>query len=262
MEERKIRAMEIKRKPFQGVLNIIRFNWHFYVLSALSLAVLIYAATQLDQPLKLFIYLVCIGIAVTTSISLLVSLYVYDLSGLYKLGWLDELPLDKKLQIVNINAGFDETSVLLAQKFKNANLCVFDFYDAEKHTEVSIKRARKAYPAYPGTQAIKTAHLPMADASTDTVFVLFSAHEIRDETERIIFFKELNRILKANGKVIITEHLRDTANFFAYNIGFMHFHSKNIWLKTFTTSAFHITKEIKITPFISTFILEKNGITS
>jgi hypothetical protein len=26
------------RKPFQGVVNIVRFNWHFFALSFLSLA--------------------------------------------------------------------------------------------------------------------------------------------------------------------------------------------------------------------------------
>ena len=254
--------MEISRKPFQGVLNIIRFNWHFYVLSAFTLAILPYAAAQFDQPLKLFTYIICVGITAAISISLLVSVYVYDLSGLYKLKWLNQISLDKDSYIANINAGFDETSALLAMKFENANLSVFDFYDPEKHTEVSIKRARKAYPAYTGTQHIKTTHLPLSDNSTDTVFALFAAHEIRDEDERILFFKELNRILKPNGQIIVTEHLRDTVNFLAYNIGFLHFHSKNTWQQTFTASAFTVKQEIKITPFISTFILGKNGITS
>lgn len=31
MEKRKNRAMEQLRNPFQGVKNIVRFNWHFYV---------------------------------------------------------------------------------------------------------------------------------------------------------------------------------------------------------------------------------------
>ena len=64
------------------------------------------------------------------------------------------------------------------------------------------------------------------------------------------------------GQVIVTEHLRDTANFIAYNIGFLHFHSKETWLQTFRNAGFKVFQEIKITPFISTFILTKNGIAS
>jgi hypothetical protein len=48
----------------------------------------------------------------------------------------------------------------------------------------------------------------------------------------------------------------------AYNFGFFHFHSKNTWLKTFHRSGLTITNEIKITPFITTFILDKNGTAS
>ena len=61
--------------------------------------------------------------------SLLVSWYVYDLSNLYKLSWL--FPNNDNIKIVNIHAGFDETSVLLSAKFPNAELIVFDFYDQE-----------------------------------------------------------------------------------------------------------------------------------
>lgn len=52
-------------------------------------------------------------ILITTSVSLLVSYYVYDLSDLYKLNWLHELVanLKRDLKIVNIHAGFDETSL-------------------------------------------------------------------------------------------------------------------------------------------------------
>ena len=50
-----------------------------------------------------------------TLLSLLVSFYVYDLSGLYQMKWSGECPACAC--IVNIHAGFDETSVLLKEKF-------------------------------------------------------------------------------------------------------------------------------------------------
>jgi ubiquinone/menaquinone biosynthesis C-methylase UbiE len=201
-------------------------------------------------------------IAVTVLISLSVSFYIYDLSGLYKLSWLDNMRHAEKETIINIHAGFDETSRLLQQKFSTAHLQVADFYDPAKHTEVSIKRARKAYSAFPETQAVNTEHLPMPTGSADKVFTIFSAHEIRNAQERIDFFKEIGRILKPSGQIIVTEHLRNTANFLAYNFGFFHFYSKASWLRTFRLAGLTISKQIKITPFITTFILEKNGTAS
>ena len=150
---------------------------------------------------------------------------------------------------------------MLRAKFDTAQLTVFDFYDPQKHTEVSIKRARNAYPPFPNTQQVTTSNLTLATHSADKIFVLFAAHEIRDKAERIVFFKELHRVLKPNGQVFVAEHLRDTANLLAYNIGFFHFLSKASWYNTFDATDFKIVTEFKKTPFITVFILEKHGFT-
>lgn len=261
MEERKDRRMETVRKPFQGVSNIVRFNWHFYVIAGLVLVGLLLFSTQVDDSLKFYLRMGLMLLFLLTISSLLVSYYIYDSSGLYKLSWLNN-KIKNSDTIVNIHAGFDETSELLQNKFGNTILTVFDFYNPEQHTEISIKRARKAYPPFPTTQSVNTSKLPLDDNTIGAIFVLLSAHEIREEAERIVFFKELYRVLAVDGQVIITEHLRDAANFLAYTIGFFHFHSRKTWLKTFTKSGFTIQQEMKITPFITTFILEKHGTAS
>jgi hypothetical protein len=51
--------------------------------------------------------------------------------------------------------------------------------------------------------------------------------------------------------------LRDLPNFMAYNIGYFHFLSKASWLDTFEKTQLTLKTELKITPFISTFLLEK-----
>lgn len=249
--------MEIKRKPFQGVSNIIRFNWHFYVFAIGAIGVLLLLASMLEATLQHTAHILCLFVFNSMAVSLLASFYVYDLSDLYELKWMGKENSDQV--IINIHSGFDETSRLLIHAFPQAFLSVFDFYDPVKHTEVSIKRARKAYPAFPGTQDITTDYIPLTDASVDKIVVALSAHEIRNEEERIRFFKELFRVVKPLGKIYVTEHLRDLPNFLVYNIGFFHFHSKNTWQQTYQQSGLHIQQEIKTTPFISTFILTKHG---
>jgi SAM-dependent methyltransferase len=254
--------MDKLRKPFQGVWNIIRFNWHFYVMSIVAIFILLLGCYNLTGIFREVAFGLVIFITASTLISLLISCLIYDFSNLYKFTWLDKNQNYENGKIVNINAGFDETSNFLKCKFANSDFSVFDFYDPAKHTEVSIKRARKAYPPFPNTEKITTSHLPLQDNSTDKVFAILSAHEIRNADERISFFKEFYRVLKPTGKIIVTEHLRDTANFLAFNFGFFHFYSKKTWLNTFQSSGFKVAEEMKITPFISTFILVKNGTTS
>lgn len=223
--------MEKIRKPFQGVLNIVRFNWHFYSLALALAFMFFFVANHFSEHFQILFWTIGVLIAVLSIISLLVSMYVYDFSGFYEFKWLES---ENVLQtIVNINAGFDETSVLLKNKFPNSEFKVLDFYDQKKHTEISIERARKAYPPFPGTKQIETVNLPLAYGSTDKIFVIFAAHEIRDTNERLAFFGELNRALKPTGKVYVVEHLRDTANFFAYTIGAFHFYPKSVWQKPF-----------------------------
>lgn len=248
------------RKPFQGVGNIIRFNWHFFVCVALFCVAFFILKTVLPTELNYIISIIIILALLITFVSLVVSFYIYDLSGLYRLNWLPND--DTNLEIVNINAGFDETSELLIAKYSKSNLTVLDFYDPQKHTEISIIRARKAYPAFPNTLAISTENIPLQSNSVDKIFVLFSAHEIRDEKERIIFFQELNRIIKPCGEIYVTEHLRDLPNFLAYNIGFFHFLDIQSWLKVFSKSNLKIKQEQKINSFITNFTLTKYGITA
>lgn len=248
--------MELSRQPFQGVLNIIRFNWHFYVIAVLILMLLIGCKKLFPENLQ---YLLVLGVMLafaTIIISLVVSYYVYDVSDLYELNWLKNLNHQK---VLNINAGFDETSEILENKFVDIDLTICDFYDPEKHTEISIKRARQAYPPKDGTISVKTNQLPFLENSFDQTVAILSAHEIRDEEERVHFFGELSRVTKPSGKIYITEHFRDWKNFLAYTIGFLHFHSKPTWLKTFKMANLTLTKEIRTTPFVTTFILKKDG---
>jgi SAM-dependent methyltransferase len=252
----------LTRKPFQGVTNIIRFNWHFYVIAFVFVAALFVTKRFLPANLNIAATILALLAILGTAISLTVSYYVYDCSNLYSLDWLNNLAIGSGKQLVNINAGFDETSWLLTNKYSDSQLTVFDFYDSEKHTEVSIERARKVYATFPGTKTISTNAIPLEENSTDYIFLILAAHEIRNDEERILFFRQLKNALRTDGKIILVEHLRDFNNFFAYNFGFFHFISRNTWKQTITQAGLSIETEIKITPFISTFILGKNGATA
>jgi SAM-dependent methyltransferase len=245
------------RKPFQGVGNIVRFNWHFFALSFIVLLIASALYPHASEDFQKYVAILCLLLVASTLIPLLVSYYIYDTSDLYKLNWLEGFGLSRIGKIANINAGFDETSVLLKEKFPEAELIVFDFYNPLYHTEVSIKRARKAYPPYPNTQVVLTSVLPLPDDCLDTIFIVFAAHEIRNAHERVIFFNEIKRVLKPTGRIVLTEHLRDLPNFLAYNIGFFHFLSRNSWLDTFQKTDLRLKTELKITTFVSTFLLEK-----
>lgn len=246
--------MEVKRRKFQGVLNILSFNRHFYLFGFIALLLVIISQILIPWPVVLF-WIIILAFLYGLLIPLIVSAYVYDFSGYYNFDWLKKIGISNSSPdlILNINAGFDETSFILKDYFPQATLKVFDFYNPEKHTEKAITRARKVSLLFPDTKQIRTDLIPLSDKSVDIIFLLSAAHEIRSQQEKIVFLKECYRLCKPTGKVVMVEHLRDLPNFMAFSIGFTHFFSRGIWQKAFKAAGFSSFSETKLTPFMSIF---------
>ena len=243
-----------KRRKFQGALNILSFNRHFYFTGVGILALWTAGYIFFGWSALLF-WIVTIAFLYGLIIPLLVSAYVYDYSDYYNLNWLKNFigESDQVTKIVNIHAGFDETSFIIRDKFPHADLKVFDFYNPKTHTEPAIVRARKVSMTYPNTQRIASDRIPLEDNSVDIIFLLSAVHEIRSNDEKVRFLKECNRLCKPNGKIIMSEHLRDFPNFLAFSVGFAHFFSRRVWKKAFASAGFSSFREKKFTPFMSIF---------
>ena len=246
--------MEIRRRKFQGALNILSFNRHFYVFGLGVLLILFVSHSFVKWP-DLFFGIIVAAFLYGLIMPLLVSAYVYDFSGYYELYWMKELIRDQEKvnMIVNINAGFDETSFIIKSKFPQSDLKAFDFYNARQHTEPAIKRARKVSLVYPDTQQVASGSIPLKDRTVDIVFLLSAVHEIRSHEEKVLFLKECHRLCKPGGKVVMVEHLRDIPNFLAFSVGFTHFFSRSVWKDAFERAGFASFRETKFTPFMSIF---------
>lgn len=245
------------RGLFTGVTRIFRFNWHFYIIAAIAAFIGVALISIVPEILKIPLAVIWTVGVLTTLVSLIVSWYVYDLSGFYQFKWIQTTLESKLKNIINIHAGFDETSELLKRLFSDSEVKILDFYDPVKHTEISIQRARKKYPPSSETLAVKTSHLPLEQDSIDMIFVIFAAHEIRDDKERVMFFKELSRISTKEAPIYVVEHLRDWRNFLAYSIGCLHFYSRKTWLDTFHGAELHLESTCHINPFVTLFTLYK-----
>jgi SAM-dependent methyltransferase len=246
--------MDQKRRKFQGVLNILSFNRHFYVFG-LGVLLLLFISHSLIRWVEPLYWIVIAAFTYGLIMPLLASAYVYDFSGYYEMNWLQDVINRKKNAgvIINIHSGFDETSYLIKRKFPSSELKAFDFYDAKRHTEPAIKRARKASLGFPDTRQVTSGSIPLMDGTVDVIFLLSAVHEIRSNEEKAVFLKECHRVCKTGGIVVMVEHLRDLPNFLVFSIGFTHFFSRSVWKNVFERAGFSTFHEIKFTPFMSIF---------
>ncbi len=247
----------MNRTLYQGVINIIRFNPGIFITAALAIAIGMIGVIITTDWLQFLIAAALTGAIFSLLISLIVSHWIYDRSEIYSLPSLKNLTSSTHENWLTINAGFDEITPTLRTQFPTINLRILDFYDPAKHTEPSIARARKTYPPDPETETISSDHIPAETNSIQKIIAFFSLHEIRNHQERVSTLRELHRTLTESGELHLTEHLRDIPNLIVYNLGALHFHTRNAWQKTFDESNFVIKSETKTTPFITNFVLIK-----
>ena len=244
------------RGPFDGVLQIVRYNWSLYVAAIFGSVLVIGFVAVVHPPTMLAGLLILGAIAALfwLALSLAVSHYVYDRSDLYRWQWIRERIEPNAGHVVNIHAGLDETSLALQEMYPAAEVTILDIYDAAEMPEPSIARARRETRSTLASVTADFRKLPLATASADLVTVIFVAHELRRPASKEAFFRELRRVIKPGGRVLLVEHLRDAWNLLAFGPGAFHFFPRSEWLRVADATGFRLSEEISWTVFVHAFV--------
>jgi ubiquinone/menaquinone biosynthesis C-methylase UbiE len=243
------------RAPYQGLLQIYKYNRPFYLRTVAGMIAAIIFSVWLPLALHIFVLLATGTAAFWICSSLLVSHYVYDRSDLYRLCWLRECLSRSPMRWINIHSGIDEISLAIALMFPGSEGQITDIYDPRQMTEPSIKRARRL-AAVPSPSA-DTQTLPAQDQDFEAAFLIFAAHELRHHEARVRLLREVARVLRVGGEVVLVEHLRDWANFVAFGPGFLHFFSARTWQDAAHAAGMPIRLHRTVTPFVHVFVLQR-----
>jgi SAM-dependent methyltransferase len=247
------------RGQFDGVLQIVRYNWTLYVV-ATSVSALVVGLVLLLHPPAALAGLLMLGAVAAVfwlALSLAVSHYVYDRSDLYRWDWIRERVAPSPRHVVNVHAGLDETSRALQETYPAAEVTILDIYDPAEMPEPSIARARREARSMLASLKADFRELPLQTASADLMTLIFVAHELRRAAAKEAFFREASRLLQPGGRLLLVEHLRNAWNLAAFGPGAFHFFPRDEWLRVANTAGFQLDEEISRTVFVRAFVFRR-----
>lgn len=253
----RVLAIKPMRGPWQGVTQILRFNWRMYIATVVGAGVALATWPLLPAAVRVFVLIAVAPAWFWILASLAVSHYVYDMFPLYDLHWMERALTAAPRRWINIHAGWDETSELLQAIFPDAVGEAVDLFDPRVMTEASIRQARRARRAAVPTIAARFDALPFETGTVDTAFVMFAAHELRRRNQRVKFFAEVARVLTSDGECLVMEHARDWWNFLAFGPGFLHFFSQCEWRQVAQQAGLDVKHKFSMTRFVHVFILRR-----
>jgi signal transduction histidine kinase len=234
------------------MIRILRFHWRLYAATLAAVA----AVPFVPAPYRALAVAAASPAIFWFASSLLVSYCVYDRPPLAGYRWLAHCLSRPPARWLNLHAGLDDTTQVLAQLFPSAEGQTLDIFDPREMTEPSIAEARRMVHAPLDVPSGRWSALPAASASIDAAFLIFTAHELRRPEARVQLFRELARTLRSGGEIAVVEHLRDWRNFLAFGPGFLHFFGPRAWRSAAASAGLRVRTEFSLTPFVRVLVLE------
>lgn len=143
--------------------------------------------------------------------------------------WLTRCVEQPPQSCIQLSVCVEETTLPVPKIFPLAEYIELDLFDESLMTEPAIARAKRKSGAFPFI-APKPDALPLSDNSSELTVVTLAAHEVRDASQREALFRELARITKPGGRLIIAEHLRNLSAAAAFGPGLFHFYPRSTWM--------------------------------
>lgn len=226
--------------------KVILFNWPKY-LAALAVATAGLAAGAAGAPgwIRYPLWAVCAGGGVWTLASLAATWWVYDYRKVYERLTAD---LPDVGEWAAVHAGFDDSVPALRASIGRPPAIVAQIAISPG---ASLRRARKLsrHPTADG--------LSLTAGSLDSIFITFVAHEVRDMAGQRALFTTLRQALRPGGRLIVTEHSRDVANFAVYGPGALHFQPLATWYARAAEAGLTQADQMSITPFVRRVVFQR-----
>lgn len=179
--------------------------------------------------------------------------WMFDRSPLLAGTWIRRCTSSPVQRWIQLSVALEQTTLPLKRVFPDADGQLFDLFASERMREPAVRRARASPSTVSATPAAPDA-LPATEGSSDLTVVTLAAHELRRRADREALFRELARITRADGSIVVVEHLRDLPGLLAFGPGVLHFYPRREWVELAVHSGLIAVQEFPLSPFVRVFV--------
>ncbi len=164
--------------------------------------------------------------------------------------------------LANIDFGLRQQAMQLSRKLTTGKITVIDVYNPQLTTDSSLARARRLAPPakkdprltwYDGQFNL----LPLPDGSVEAVFMFQILSEFNQEGDRQALLREVQRILKPNGRLLVAEKTASWLNWLLAGTSTAGLQPVEYWRNLLTQAGFDILRQEEIQGLINCLRADK-----
>ena len=256
-----------ERNRNQGTARHVYAQWPGYLLryGGLILAFLTIAA-GLTMGWQV---LVAIGIVLLSAVFFLMLAALWTAHRLYDTDGLqsDDLlfamsqaqPTDN---LANIDLGLRQQAIMLSRHLTTGRITVIDVYNPQLATSAGLARARLQAPSTKQDPRLTWSDghislLPLPDASVTAVFMSQVLSEFGQHGDRQTLLREIRRILKPSGRLLVTEQTASWLNWLLVGTSSAKLQPAEYWRELLLEAGFDIHRQENIQGLLSCLRADK-----
>jgi ubiquinone/menaquinone biosynthesis C-methylase UbiE len=256
-----------ERNRYQGTARHVYAQWPGYLLryGGLILAFLMIGVGLTSG----WQVLVALGIVLLSAVFFLMLAALWTAHRLYDADGLqsDDLlfamsqaqPTDK---LANIDLGLRQQAIMLSRHLTTGKITVIDVYNPQLATGSSLARARLQAPSSKQDPRLTWSDghislLPMPDASVTAVFMSQVLSEFGQHGDQQMLLREIRRILKPGGRLLITEQTASWLNWLLVGTSSAKLQPAEYWRDLLLEAGFEIHRQENIQGLLSCLRADK-----
>ena len=252
---------------FQGTARHVYAQWPGYLLryGGLVLAFLL-IGTGLAIGWQV---LVALGVVLLAAVFFLMLAALWTANKLYDT---DSLQVNDLLfamsqalptnNFANIDLGLRQQAIMLSRHLTTGKITVIDVYNPQLTGDAALARARRQAPSPKPDPRLRwydgQIHLlPLPDSSVTAVFMFQVLSEFSQEGDRVALLREVRRILKPNGRLLIAEQTASWLNWLIVGTNTAKLQPVEYWHDLLQDAGLHVSREENIQGLINCIRADK-----